>query len=251
MAQLILSAAGGAISTYMGFGPAAGWAIGSMLGAATIKNPTQKVQGDQQTIMDLRITGTEYGRSIPFLIGSASIAGQMWWNTDRRPNTVTTTTHTGGGGKGGGGGGTDVTSSTTTYDMDCLIGLTDNPIIGISRVWINGELIWTSDHDATDASRAASLVSTSWARLTVYNGSDTQLPDPTYEAAVGIGNAPAYRGRSYVFIEGLKLGQGGQVPNVTFEVVAAGHALVAGTFASYGRCAGQYMSSNMYYCDIG
>src|ERR1017187_7156093 len=129
MAQLILSAAGAAISTYMGFGPAAGWAIGSMLGAATIKNPTQKVQGDQQTIMDLRITGTEYGQAIPFLIGSASIAGQMWWNTDRRPNTVTTTTHSGGGGKGGGGGGTDVTSSTTTYDMDCLIGLTDNPII--------------------------------------------------------------------------------------------------------------------------
>ena len=39
---------------------------------------------------------------------------------------------------------------------------------------------------------------------------------------MGIGAAPAYRGRGSVFIEGLQLGQSGQVPNLTFEVVVDG-----------------------------
>jgi len=73
-----------------------------MLGAATMSNPTQQIQGEQQKLMDLRITGAEYGQAIPFALGAVCIAGQMWWNTDRRPTTTTTTTHTDGGGKGGG-----------------------------------------------------------------------------------------------------------------------------------------------------
>jgi hypothetical protein len=47
------------------------------------------------------------------------------------------------------------------------------------------------------------------------------MPDPTYEAAVGVGNAPAYRGRSSVFIEGLNLGGSGQMPILTFEVCSS------------------------------
>lgn len=249
MAQLVLAAAGAAIGSIVpGVGTALGWSIGSMLGGALIGSPTQKIQGEQQQMMDLRITGSEYGQAIPFLLGSAAIAGQMWWNTDRRPTTNTTTTSSGGK---GGGGGTEVTSSTITYDMDCLIGLTGNEIIGIARIWMNGELIWTADADATESSQAASAVSNKWSRLTVYTGADDQLPDPTYEAAVGLGNAPAYRGRGSVFIEGLKLGQGGQVPNLTFEVVASGRTTRGGTFAVYGRSAGHSMLPNLYSCDVG
>ncbi|MDO8552437.1 MAG: hypothetical protein Q7S01_02795, partial [bacterium] len=77
-----------------------------MLGGALVGSPTQKIQGEQQQLMDLRITGSEYGQAIPFLLGAAAIAGQMWWNTDRRPTTTTTTTSSGGK---GGGGGTEVT----------------------------------------------------------------------------------------------------------------------------------------------
>lgn len=228
MAQLVIAAAGAAIGSTFGM-PTLGWAIGSMLGSALFPEKGQKVS-QAQPLMDLRVTGSEYGQPIPYVRGAAGIAGQMWWNTDRRPTT--TTTSSGGGGKGGGG--PTVESSTTTYDMDCLIGLSGNEIAGVRRIWNNGDLIYTAADDATAGSIAASAATNAWTRLTVYTGSATQLPDPTYEAAVGSANACAYRGRGYVFIEGLKLGQSGQVPNLTFEVVADGSTTynVGGTAAA-------------------
>ena len=220
MAQIILGAAGAALG-FMAGGPQGamiGWSIGSALGSSMA--PATQVQGQQQSIMDLRVTGTEYGQPIPYVFGAAAVAGQVWWNTDRRPTTTTTTTHTGSG--KGGGGGTDTTSSSITYDMDMLIGLTDHPIAGISRIWMDGGLIYTADVDAEDASVLASQVANAWTRCTIYKGDDAQLPDPTYEAAVGVENACAYRGRGSVFIESLKLGGSGQVPNITFEVLTTG-----------------------------
>jgi len=234
MAQIVLGAVGAVASTMMGFGPGIGFSLGSMLGSSMTKSPTTRVQGQQQALMDLRVTGTEYGQAIAFLKGAASIAGQVWWNTDRRPTTTTTTTTSGGGGgKGGGGGGSVETSTTTiTYDMDLLIGLTDNPIMGVVRIWSNGTLLYTADASADSGSLAASVASNAWTRMTVYTGAADQLPDPTYEAAVGTENACAYRGRGSVFIEGLKLGQSGQVPNLTFEVVGEGSES-PGTYATY------------------
>ena len=44
------------------------------------------------------------------------------------------------------------------------------------------------------------------------------MPDPVEEAALGIENCPAYRGRASVFIEGLNLGGSGYLPNLTFEI---------------------------------
>jgi len=64
--------------------------------------------------------------------------------------------------------------------------------------------------------------------MTAYTGAASQLPDPDYEAAVGAANAPAYRGRGSVFIKSLQLGGGGQIPNLTFEVVASGTPGVVG-----------------------
>ncbi len=211
MAQLIISAAGAAIGSMIpGVGPMIGWAIGSALG--TVLFPTH-LEERPQSLMDLRVTGTEYGQPIPWVQGHPAIAGQVWWNTDRRPTTTTSTS--------GGKGEPEVTSSTTTYDMDMLLGLTDTVMIGISRIWWNGALIWTSDSGATMGSIAASSTTDKWTRMTVYTGAADQLPDPTYEAAVG-SSAPAYRGRGSVFIQGLQLGQSGQLPNLVFEVATAG-----------------------------
>jgi hypothetical protein len=177
--------------------------------------------------MDLKILGAEYGQAIPYLLGRAAIAGQMWWNTDRRP--ITTVTRSGGGGKGGGGGPPETETTSVTYEMDCLIGLTDNMIAGVARIWANGKLIWgNNSEDSSAETLAASASSTLWTRLTVYTGEDDQLPDPTYEAAVGVGNAPAYIGRGTVFIEGLQLGSSGAVPNLTFEVITRGDSGVVG-----------------------
>ena len=209
MAQLAIAAAGAAAGFAIG-GPGGaqiGWAVGSMVGAQF--GPKQKSYGPR--LEDLKVTGSEYGQTIPWAAGHPRIAGQVWWASQRREIGTTTSQ-----GKGGGG----AESTSYTYEVDILYGLVNRQILGVSRIWSNGKLIWTSLADSDTDSLVNSQNEAPWDRITVYTGESTQLPDPTYDAAVA--NAPAYRGRGTVFIEGLQLGNSGVIPNLTFEVVIDG-----------------------------
>lgn len=46
-----------------------------------------------------------------------------------------------------------------------------------------------------------------------YSGSETQLPDPWLETVFGVGNTPAYLGRSYIVLENFEVGKYGSIPN--------------------------------------
>jgi hypothetical protein len=188
-----------------------GWAAGSMIGGAMFA-PTQKSAGPR--LDDLKVGTSQYGTPIPYVAGSPRIAGQIVWASAKREIATTQSA----GGKGGGG--SEYTSYT--YEVDLLILLTDNQIAGVRRIWANGEVIWSAVASAGVATLTASANCTAWSRMTIYTGTPGQLPDPTYEAAVGTANAPAYRGRGAVFIQGYQLGSSGQIPNLTFEVVADG-----------------------------
>lgn len=208
MGRLVIAAAGAAVGYIVG-GPAGaqyGWAIGSVVGAVTA--PPNRVRGPR--IEDLRVTGVEYGQPIPFVVGTITVPGQIWWASDRRE--IATTTDEG----GKGGPSTEVTSYT--YEVDLLIGLSENQLGGVVRIWSQGKLVYSASASASSDTIDASVNTSAWTRMTFYSGESTQLPDPTYEAAVGVGNAPAYRNRSTIFIEGLQLGSSGQIPNLTFEV---------------------------------
>lgn len=214
MAQLVIAAAGAAIGGALvpgviGLGitgASAGWTIGSLIGSAFA--PGQKSQGPR--LNDLSVGSSAYGTPIPYVQGAPRIAGQIVWASTKRE--VATTTRQ--GGKGGG----KQKVTTYTYEVDLLIVLTDNVIGDVARVWSSGKLIWNKSASADVATKLASDTTSAWTRFAVYDGSATQLPDPTYEAAVGTANAPAYRGRGSVFIQGLQLGSSGQIPNLTFEL---------------------------------
>jgi hypothetical protein len=200
MAQLVVSAVGAAVGFVIG-GPAGaqiGWVAGSMVGAyAFAENQTH----EGPRLKDLKITGTDYGDTIPWVSGAPRIAGQIIWASNRRETRHEEEV----GGKGGGGGATQV---TYTYDCDLLVLLSENEIAGVSRVLSNNELVYANGRVKSGA----------WGDMRVYTGAEDQMPDPVYEASVGVGNAPAYRGRGYVFIQGLQLGGGGNIPNLTFEI---------------------------------
>jgi hypothetical protein len=70
----------------------------------------------------------------------------------------------------------------------------------------NGKLVWSNGDDADDRDADRRQRDDELARHALLRRRPTQLPDPTYEAAVGVGNAPAYRTRTTIFIEGLNLG---------------------------------------------
>lgn len=210
MAQLAIAAAGAAVGFAVG-GPGGaqiGWAVGSMVGAQF--GPKQKSYGPR--LEDLKVTGSEYGQTIPWAAGHPRIAGQVWWASNRREISTTTSS----GGKGGPG----AESTTYTYEVDLLFGLTDRVIAGVSRIWMNGKLVYGRLEGSSTPTLIASAGDAVWERITVYTGAADQLPDPTYEAAVT--NAPAYRGRGSVFIESLQLGSSGVVPNLTFEIFFEG-----------------------------
>ncbi|WP_417283748.1 phage tail protein [Comamonas sp.] len=197
MAQLAIAAVGALALGPVGLGlttAATGFVIGSM--AYSLMAPGQKSYGPK--LNDLKVTGTEYGAAIPWVTGSPRVAGQIIWASERR-ETATEEEQ----GKGDG-----PTYTSYTYDVDLLILLSENEISGVSRIWSNGELIYGGGAAKEGA----------WVDMRVYTGDEEQLPDPTYEAAVGLGNAPAYRGMGTVLIQGLQLGNSGNIPNLTFEL---------------------------------
>lgn len=209
MAQLVVGAAAALAFGPVGLGlVSAGTAFvgGSM--AYALLNPT-KTQGPR--LSDLKVSGTEYGQCIPYCFGHPRLAGQIVYASQKYEIANTQSA--------GKGGGQEYTSYT--YEVDLLYLLADNEMEAVTRIWLNGELIWSIVNDEADpavslASLAASIRSEKWQRMTVYTGASDQLPDPDYEAAAS--NAPAYRGRTTVFIKRLKLGSSGQVPQLTFEV---------------------------------
>ena len=193
MAQLVLAAAGAAIAGPLGFAWQTGWLVGSMLGSALFPQKTQGPRLDDRTIV-----GTEYGQAIPWVAGAPRLAGQYIWASPLREIANTQ--------RAGKGGGAKVT--TYTYECDVMIILTENVTEGVARDWLNGELV----------RNGVTIKDGIWNGVTVYTGAADQLPDPTYEAAVGAGNAPAYRGRTTIVIRGLQLGGGKQLPNLEHQV---------------------------------
>lgn len=216
MAVLAIAAlgatAGAAIGgTFLGVTAASwGWMAGSMLGNALFGGT--KSQGPR--LGDLKYTGSDYGQPVPWIAGAPRVSGQVIWASTKRELAKTESV--------GKGGGSEYTSYT--YEIDLLILLSENVTAGVGRIWSNGDLV--HDHNSTRSGV--------WNELRVYTGSAAQLPDPTYEAAVGLGNAPAYRGRTTVLIRGLQLGGSGQLPNLTFEVAKTGVPIVEDDFQDKG-----------------
>jgi hypothetical protein len=216
MGQLATSVAGAAIGFAIG-GPAGaqiGWAAGSIAGSILFQETIRNVQ---PRLQDLKVTTGEYGRPIPYVEGAMRVPGWVAWASERRAIDTTTTVDSKGGPK--------VENTTTTYEVDMLIILTSHRIAGVRRIWMDGELVWSraAESDFSTVSASATFAR----RVTVYTGDEDQLPDPTYEAAVGVGNAPAYRERGSIFIEGLDLGSSGQIRNMTFEVYTAASSSTA------------------------
>jgi hypothetical protein len=119
----------------------------------------------------------------------------------------------------GGKGGPKITTTTYTYNVDMAIALCEGPIDGIRKMWLNGKLVYDASTGASITSSVASSIhAEGWK---VYLGDEAQLPDPTIETTVGVGNVPGYRGMAYIVFDHLDC-PNGQVPQLSFEIVASG-----------------------------
>lgn len=229
MAQLVLGAAGAAAGFAIGgpTGAQIGWALGSMIGASFAPKQSQT-----QALQDTRYLDSSYGNPLSIHFGAIPVsAANVIWASEFRAIATTTSQ--------GGKGAPEVESTTYTYDIDLAIALSDRECVGLGRIWIDQKIVYDGRAEGgMDAIVAGGgyenipflgglfeqlIEGQQWCEtLTFYPGREDQEPDPTIEAALGVGNTPAYRGLTYVVIKSLKCGASPRVGQIVFELFADG-----------------------------
>lgn len=214
MAQLALAVVGSAIGAgFAGIpalgltGSALGWAGGSLLGSLLGQ---KAVHTRQPGLGDKSVQVSTYGQMQTLLYGTMRLAG----NVIDGVGEIREVPHTTRVGKGGPKG----SNTTLSWNVDIAIDLAQAGVQGIRKIWQGGKLVYDVSTGGTASSIIASAIKAT--SFTLYDGSESQLPDPTLEALHGVGNVPAYRGRSYIVVAGLDC-LNGQIPQLMFEVCMA------------------------------
>ena len=205
MATIVLGTVGRALG-----GPLGG-IVGSLVGGIADRaifgsGPAR----DGPRLGDLSVQSAAYGQPLPRLYGSVRIAGNVIWSSGIRESAQRS-----GGGKRG--------PSTTSYSYSAsfAVALSARPVVGIGRIWADGKPL----RDAAGVYRFP-------AKVRMYTGSESQLPDPLIVAAQPDGT-PAYRGLAYAVFDDLPLADyGNRIPNLTFEVFADADPIAVDTVAT-------------------
>lgn len=227
-----VTAAGALVGGYFGnpmLGAQLGMMVGSIAGALIFPG------GEDQKgprLGDLRVGDASYGVPIPIVYGTARVAGNMIWTSGIEERSTEESM------KGGG-----PTSTSYAYYSSFAIGLCEGPLSSVRKIWLDTKLVYDVSannlgivnqrigdldprnllsEDELDARRdeiQAELTKVSSA-LTIYLGTETQLPDPTIEAHEGVGNVPAHRGMAYLLFQDFALAAyGNRIPTVSAEVM--------------------------------
>ncbi len=205
MATMVLTVAGGLIG-----GPI-GAAIGGLLGNAVdhaVLGGGQRREGPR--LSDLKVQTSSYGTQIPKLFGTMRVAGSVIWATDLIEHQDRQS-----GGKGRPG------TTTYSYTASLAVALSARPILGVGRIWADGQLL-----------RGAAGDFKARTGFRLHPGGEDQAADPLIVAAEGAGMAPAHRGIAYAVFEDLELAPwGNRIPSLTFEVQADPAPVSAGAIA--------------------
>lgn len=204
MAREVLTITGQAVGYYFGgpIGAAIGGAIGSTLGGYL--DPPDPIRGPR--LEDRKVSTSSYGAAVPRLYGAQRIAGNVIWAADLEE----VETETDVGGKGGPSQTAITYSYYATFAVLCCKGQTR----GIRRIWADAVLVF----DGSNAGAPPPDYD-----LAIYNGDETQLPDATMEAALGVGQVPAYRGYSYFVVSRMPLERfGNRIPSISVELLGEG-----------------------------
>ena len=216
MASLAISVAGAGVGHALGWGIPAlglsgagvGWTAFSIIGAHYLGPDQPDTHGPR--LDDLSVTASTYGNMIPIVCGTIPLPGNIIDASDRRE---TAHKQTSGGGKGSGSG---PSHTTYTASIDLDISLCEGPITGVVQMFCNEKLYY-------DATPGATVRQPTWLKMTVYTGSETQEPDPVFEALRGVGEVPAYRGEARVVLEDFQLSDfNNALPTFRFVVTTAG-----------------------------
>lgn len=202
MARQVLTVAGFAAGFFLPGGPAVWGAIGSALGNAV---DPQVIKGPKLGEAGLQTSAEGGFRAI--VRGKGAIKGNVGARGNRQVKTRRTQQ-----GKGGG----PVTEEQRVY-WTFKIDLGE-PVAAYLRIWQDEKLVYDVTPGSTIVAESADFAS----RCRFYYGDEDQLPDPDFEAFMGVGNVSAYRGTSYVVFPNYDLTDYREmIPQFRFEVASA------------------------------
>lgn len=208
--QALFTVGGGIVGGMFGM-PQLGQMAGSLIGGLLFPQKLPDVVGPR--LGDLKVTVSTSGNMIYTLYGSMRTSGNVIYSTPKIETENTEVL--------GGKGGPTQNSTTYTYSQSFAVALCEGEIVGVTKIFANGKLIYNTRNNAPTSTIIAS--SELAAAIRVYRGTADQMPDPFIEADQGIDKTSAYRGTAYIFFEGFQLGDyGNTLPNLEFEVVRAG-----------------------------
>lgn len=102
----------------------------------------------------------------------------------------------------------------------------------VRRIWFDNDVVyddrpeqagWSGRPITADGRRPALASYLVLDNIEVYPGSQTQDASPTLEAAIGVDDCPAYRGRCLVVFKDLPIHKfGGRMPGISFEIEGEG-----------------------------
>lgn len=205
--------AGGSILGGIALGGSIGLSVGEGV-ASFLFQPT--LQGPR--LADQQISGSTEGSPIPFGYGGFRIGGQIVFSS----GITETATNQSSGGKGLPG----PTTTVYTYTISFAAAFCEGPG-AITRIWGDSRLIYdtTSKGAVSSNTLDTGLTHQSGAAITetivpiVYPGNETQLPDPTIQAAVGVNACSAMRGLLYLVYTDFPLADfGNRLPNIRAEI---------------------------------
>jgi hypothetical protein len=195
-------------------GAAFGFSMGYGLGQAAITDNLGTIKGPR--LGDLSVQTAEIGAPIPIIYGRYPVSGNMIWSTELKETVKKK--------KQGGKGGPKQKVKTFSYSVTCAIGVCEGLADGIVRIWADTKLIY-DDRDQFEDETAGAFANRTAANaaillnMSIYLGSEDQLPDPTIEMSEGAGNVSAFRGLCYVVFNDFQVEEyGNRVPNFRFEV---------------------------------
>lgn len=231
---LLLSGVGAAVGSLFPGGTYAGFMIGSFIGGLF----DQPKAPDIGKLTDRRISGSSYGANIARFWGKARLSGNIIWVAeDAKGNHLKEHTKSVGGKKGGGkqkwysatwamvfAQGTLFMPDASQADGGDLVHRSPT----LKRVWFGDILVY-------DSSAAKNVVTP-----TFYAGTESQSPNSTIIASMGVasGDAPAYRGLVYLVFNDSDLRKyGNTIPSISAEFETA-TVTVGDIFSDLARSTG-------------
>lgn len=119
------------------------------------------------------------------------------------------------------------------YTSTFAVGFGPGPAVGISRLWVNGQVWYDSRDPSGEYYPTGSLADTQLTNINasvdraakyfeVYLGTETQEPDAALETIFGAGNVPAYRGEIVIVFYDFPVGEERGIPTIEAEIVKDG-----------------------------